>query len=315
VDPVAVWSGGSLSCAELEARAGAQLLRAEADYQRRRYDILQGQVRAQVQQALLESEARARGFASVEALAADTSERVQVSEAEVDAFFEETAGEYEPGEAPPSREEVRAWIHSLKATEAWKAYVDGLWERNAARVLLREPEPMRVKVSADDDAVRGNPRAQVTIIEFSDFQCPFCGKVVPTLKDLLSSYEGRVRWVYRDFPLGFHPRATAAAVAAECAGQQGRFWAMHDLLMENQRTLEDADLSAMAARLGVDMGRWTACLADPRVHEEIQHDIAEGTAAGVTGTPTFFVNGAILSGAQPRERFVEAIERELAGGR
>lgn len=157
---------------------------------------------------------------------------------------------------------------------------------------------------------RGASTAKVTIVEFADFECPFCGRVLEVLDRVLAMYPGQVRLVFRHFPLSMHPRAPKAAEASACAGEQGRFWEFHDSLFESQ-ALEGDALKAQAARLGLDAERFEQCLDSGKMAPVVQRDMAAGRQAGVSGTPAFFVNGVVLSGAQPLEAFRRAIDQEL----
>lgn len=160
---------------------------------------------------------------------------------------------------------------------------------------------------------KGAEQAKVVIIEFSDFQCPFCAKVQPTLDGVLEIYGDRVRLIYRHFPLTkIHPDALKAAVAAEAAGNQGKFWEMHDKLYQNQEKLTVNDLRKYAQELGLDMERFDKDLDSPQLEEKVLQDKADGLKAGVKGTPGFFINGTYISGNQPFEKFKELIEAELA---
>lgn len=166
-------------------------------------------------------------------------------------------------------------------------------------------------VSADDDPVLGPNDARVTIIEFSDFECPYCRRVQPTLKRLLKEYEGQVRLVFRDFPLSFHKNAQKAAEAAQCAGDQDKFWPYHDKLFE-QTALAPSDLKKYASELELDVDAFNTCLDSGKYAQEVAKDMRDGQAAGVNSTPSFFVNGQPLSGAVPYERFQELVEAALA---
>ncbi len=159
--------------------------------------------------------------------------------------------------------------------------------------------------------VRGQPQAAVTIIEFSDLQCPFCASVTPTLRELMKQYPDQVRWVFKNFPLDFHadsPLAHAAALAAE---RQGKFWEMHDLIFANQHNLKRDNLLAEARSLNLDMDRFTADLDSADIKKQLESDKQEGQGLGINGTPSFFINGKPLSGAMPLEQFQAAINNEL----
>jgi protein-disulfide isomerase len=171
-----------------------------------------------------------------------------------------------------------------------------------------------VEVSVDDDPSVGPENAPVTIIEFSDFQCPYCARFQSqTLPQILSNYGDRVLFVYRDFPLtSLHQYALKAAEAADCANEQGAFWKYHDLLFQNQSALDDASLKGYAASLGLDTTVFNQCLDTDKYQSEVQKDEQDGITAGVQGTPSFFVNGMLLTGAQPYSVFQAQIEAALA---
>jgi protein-disulfide isomerase len=172
--------------------------------------------------------------------------------------------------------------------------------------------PPRTEIATAGFPARGPATAPVTIVEFSDFECPFCGRLFPTLKAVENIYLDRVRIVYRQFPLRrIHPMAEKAAEAALCANEQGRFWDMHDSLFSDQEHLMVDALKARAAALKLDTAAFNACLDSGREAATIDKDIAEGTKAGVTGTPAMFINGRMLVGAQPFAAIQAIIEEEL----
>lgn len=178
-----------------------------------------------------------------------------------------------------------------------------------------------VDVSADDDAFLGKKDAPVTIVEFSDFQCPFCRNFAKdTLPQLKKEYidTGKARLVYRDFPLSFHPGAIPAAQGAECAKEQGKFWEMHDTLFAEQGkqgtgTIQFTvdDIKKWAVQSGVNATKFNQCLDSGKYKQEVEKDMADGTAAGVSGTPSTFINGRIVVGAQPFSALKVIIDEEL----
>lgn len=166
----------------------------------------------------------------------------------------------------------------------------------------------------DDDAVKGDPNAPVTIVEWSDFECPFCARFYSqTLDQIEKNYidTGKVKLVYRDFPLSFHPNAQKAAEAAECAGDQGKFWEMHDLLFDNGVSGGVASFKSFASQLGLNQATFDNCLDSGTHANEVKDDMAAGSAAGIRGTPGFIINGQLVSGAQPYAAFEQAIEAAL----
>ncbi len=174
--------------------------------------------------------------------------------------------------------------------------------------------PQRTEIATAGYPARGPATAPVTIVEFSDFECPFCGRLFPTLKAVEKIYLDRVRIVYRQFPLRrIHPLAQKAAEASLCAGEQGRFWDMHDSLFGDQEHLTVDDLKARAVALKLDTATFNACLDSGKQVAAIDQDIADGAKAGVTGTPTMFINGRMMVGAQPYAQIQAVIEDELQG--
>ncbi len=209
------------------------------------------------------------------------------------------------------RPQIAQVLKQNKIQEGRQKFFKELRGKTDVEVYLRAP---RTEVGFDPTRVRGNPNAPVTIVEFSDFQCPFCQRVQGTLRDLLKKYDGKVKLAYRDFPLGeMHRRAEAAAEASRCAGEQGKFWEYHDLLWTDPSKLDPAALSGYAARLALDEIRFNACVTGGRYKADIEKDLRDGAKAGVSGTPAFVINGVFLGGAQPASEFEKTIDAELAG--
>ena len=167
----------------------------------------------------------------------------------------------------------------------------------------------------DDDAVLGDEDAPVTIVEFSDYECPFCGRFYQqTLPSIKEEYikTGKVKLIYRDFPLSFHPQAQKAAEAAECAGEQDKYWQMHDKLFTGGVQGGITGFKQYAQEIGLDTTKFNQCLDSGAMAAEVQRDFVDGQRAEVQGTPAFFVNGQLVSGAQPFSVFQQIIEAELS---
>jgi protein-disulfide isomerase len=167
------------------------------------------------------------------------------------------------------------------------------------------------KVELGRAPVRGPRDAPVTVVLFSDLECPFCKRVEPTLEALERAFPGKVRVAWKNFPLEAHEKARPAAYAAHAAGLQGKFWQMHDKLLENQGALEAANLEKYAQELGLDLARWKAALASPEVVQLVEADLKQGQALGVSGTPSIFINGRKVVGAQPLTTLKPIVEQEL----
>lgn len=170
------------------------------------------------------------------------------------------------------------------------------------------------KVPLENSPVKGPNTALVTIVEFSDYQCPFCVRAEPTVKEVLAAYPGKVRLVHRDYPLPSHGLAPKAAEAAHCAGDQQKYWEMHDRLYAANGKLELAELKSYAREVGVEGAKFDKCLESGEKATLVAFHQKAGEAAGVTGTPAFFVNGRLISGAQPLDAFKAVIDQELKGG-
>ncbi len=180
----------------------------------------------------------------------------------------------------------------------------------------KAPPVFRAQVSTDGALATGPATAPVTIVEFSDFHCPFCKRVVPTLAQLEIQYGDQVKLVFRDFPIDqLHPQSRKAHEAARCANEQSKFWAYHDALFANAPKTSPEQLKASAQEVGLDLPAFEQCVSSGKYQATVQQDVEEGTRAGITGTPAFFINGRLLSGAQPLESFARAIEDELARAR
>ncbi len=179
-----------------------------------------------------------------------------------------------------------------------------------------KPRQITQEDVSDDDAFLGDKDAPVTIVEFSEYQCPYCERHVrETVPQIMEKYvdTGKVKYVFRDFPLEFHPNAIPAALAAECAGDEGndKYFEMHDKIFENQADLSEEKFKELAKEIGLDMDQFNNCFENETHKKEIEKDIADGKALGITGTPGFIINGWGLTGAQPFSEFEKLIEQEL----
>jgi protein-disulfide isomerase len=262
--------------------------------------ILRDLVQEEARKAGKEEEAFLKEIAEKQAAPPSETEAKEIYERFKDRF---------PGRSfEEMKETLIQQIGQQKQGEGMMAYFEELKQKAGVRILLAEP---KVEVEAVGPT-RGPAEAPVTIVLFSDFQCPFCGKVRPSMDKVLASYAGKVRLVWRDFPLSFHPQAPKAAEAGLCAHEQGKFWEMHDHLFDHQDKLAPEELKAAARTIGLDGAKFDACLDSGKQAAVVQKSLEAGKAAGVSGTPAFFVNGRMLSGAQPFEKFKEAIDKELS---
>ncbi len=166
----------------------------------------------------------------------------------------------------------------------------------------------RIQVKTAGHPEIGSKDAPITIVEFSDFQCPFCGRAEPTLKQVREKYGDKVRLIYMDFPLGIHDHAIDAVLRqVDARGKQGKFWQFHDAMFADQSKLTPADLKASAKKLGLDTAKFDDCLDKGKYKAGIEADLAQGRDLGIEGTPAFYINGRPLSGAQPFDKFQTTI--------
>jgi protein-disulfide isomerase len=299
----------TISMAELEQTLATELSRLD----QQRQDLLTGRLNQLIADRLLGQEAKRRGI-GVDALVRDEIEAkvIAVTEADVTDFINQNRARIRQSEGAEVRSKVADFLRQQRLSQRRDTYVAGLRSQTPVQVYLKEPEPIRVKVDPTVGFARGAREAPVTIVEFSDFQCPYCRSVVATLKDVAARYPDRVRWVFRDFPLeNLHPEAPLAHEAARCAGDQGKFWPYHDLLFAETNLTPDA-LKQYAAQVGLEASAFAQCLESRRHRAAVAADVAAGAQLGVTGTPTFFINGRPLVGNLPLAEFQRVIERELA---
>jgi protein-disulfide isomerase len=274
------------------------------------YEARRAALDAIVGNHLLDAEAKASGTDRGAVIEREITGKVTApSDADIAAWY----AAYPDRVGGATIDQVSAPIRSLLIQERTAAtrteYLDRLKAKTPVVITL---EPPRLAVSAAGRPSVGPATAPVQIIEFSDFQCPFCFRANPTVKQVLSTYGDRVSLVYRHYPLPNHPNARPAAEAAACANEQGRFWDYHDRLFANQNRLGSADLKQHAAELGLDAKRFNDCFDSRKYESEVDADIDAGEAAGVSGTPAFFVNGRSINGAQPFENFKRIIDDELS---
>jgi predicted DsbA family dithiol-disulfide isomerase len=262
-----------------------------------------------IAQVLFEREAVDRGVSVEELVKTEITDKSRVTPAEARAFYTVNRARFDGVGESEAIQQIVEGLGRRRQTERSAAFARELRDKYPVKVLL---EPFRVDVGTGDGPVRGNPDAPVTIVEFSDFQCPYCVRARPTINRVRDEYGDQVRFAFRHFPLAFHQQAPKAGEATACAGDQNRFWEMHDRLWENPGKLQPSDLKAHAAALGLDAEAFGQCLDSGRYASVVQRDAQDGARLGVSGTPAFFVNGRPLVGAQPFAAFAQVIDEELA---
>lgn len=273
-------------------------------YQQKKHQLIEEHLTQAIQDQLLEAEAAARGV-SKEQILADIKP-AEVTDAAVDAFYEENKQRI-PQPKEQVTGQIRQYLQQRGQFEAREKFFDSL---EAKYKVEKKLEPLRAEVAATGPA-KGPANAPITIVEFSDFQCPFCSRINPTLEQVRAKYGDKVRIVFRQFPLAMHPQAQKAAEASLCANEQGKFWELHDHMFQNQQQLAVENLKSKAAELGLNAESFNSCLDSGKFASQVAKDMEEGSAAGVSGTPALFINGRFINGAVPFEQIAEVIDDEL----
>jgi predicted DsbA family dithiol-disulfide isomerase len=299
----------AVTAARVDELARERLARVKAE----EYKVRRQALDEEIERLLLAAEAKARQTTVEALLRSEVDGRVApVSDESVRAAYQ-ARRDRQPGvpeaEALPR---IREGLQRQAAAQRRREFLDELRRKAGVKVFLEAP---RIAVDASGGPAKGPDSAPVTILTFSDFQCPYCQKLAVTLERLEEQYRGKVRLVFRDFPLPFHKEAGPAAEAGACAHEQGRFWAMHDKLFANQKALQAADLKRYAGELGLDRQAFDACLDGGRQAQAWQRGREQGERYGVTGTPATFINGRLVNGTQPLTSLVEIVEEELGRAR
>lgn len=262
---------------------------------------------------LLTEEAKKRSVSVEAVLEQEVNSKVlPVGDDEIEVFYKANRARI-GGDLNKVKKQIRDYLHNQKI-EAQKALFFKSLRSNAKVVTYLKPPPVfRTEISLAGEPFRGSEKAPVTIVKFEDFQCPFCKQIQPTVNALLSRYDGKVRLVHKDLPLeSLHPQARQAAEAARCAHEQGKFWEYHDKLYATAPKASADDLKSYAKDVGLNADSFDRCFASGKYKEVVQRDLNEGAQLGLTGTPTFFINGREISGNQPSEAFEAIIDEELA---
>ncbi|MBF0447499.1 MAG: DsbA family protein [Magnetococcales bacterium] len=272
------------------------------------YELREEQIQEMVIDHLLELEAEANQIKPDEVLDKMVTDKLPpLSDEDVKAFIEANA-ERLPEGGVGMEDKIRTFLQSQIKQNLQSAYIQSLSEKYKVELLLTPP---RYVVSGPQDLSRGKADAPITIIEFSDFECPYCRRAQESLKKVAEKYGDKVRFVFRHFPLPFHQKAPKASEAAQCAQDQGAFWAFHDALFEEGVELEVAEYKKLAKEQKLDLAKFNGCLDGGEHAPRIENDKKEGKKLGITGTPTFFVNGIKLVGAVPFSDFETIIDDEL----
>jgi len=302
---VATVGNHNITEAELDAKVKPEM----AALQSKIYDLKRQALEAMADDYLLEQAAKKDKLTVPEYLSKEIGDKVtKVTEADAHKYYDQRKG---PGTPPFDQIKTRliAALQNQSDQEQREKVLAALRKETPTKILITAP---RVEVASAGHPSLGASDAPVAIVEFSDFQCPFCKRVEPALKEIREKYGDKVRLVYMDFPLPMHSHALDAAKAGRCAAEQGKFWPYHDAMFADQSRESPEDLKATAKNLGLDTARFNACFDQAKYEAGVRADVEQGKQLGIDGTPAFFINGRMLVGAQPVENFKQMIDEELS---
>ncbi|HSN14471.1 MAG TPA: thioredoxin domain-containing protein [Anaeromyxobacteraceae bacterium] len=310
--PVARIGGQTITAGELDDSAKKELAQLDQQYQEQRYQLRRSALEAMLRRRAFDAKAKQKGVSREELVEKEVGSRIpEPPEAEVKALYDRATS---AGQKLPPLDQVKGdiarFIKGQKGQGAMAEYYDQLKKEQHIEILLPPYEPPKVQVSATGPS-KGPEAAPVTIVEFSDYECPFCVRAEPTVRQVLADYPNKIRLVYRDYPLPMHSKAPKAAEAAQCAGDQGKYWEMHDRLFAANGKLDVPDMKGYAKEVGLDEKKFDACLDSGEKAKVVDMHRKAGEEAGVNGTPAFFINGRLISGAQPLDAFKSIIDQEL----
>lgn len=315
--PWALVNGTTVTAEEVKQAAADDLellelkrVQAILQLQREEYQIYQQSLETVVEETIIRMEATKRGITPERLLSSEVDAKlVAPTVPEVEAFWRENGsqtGLSENDGVPKARE----YLLQERRKSAYRAFIEALRGEYTIEKLL---DPLRVHVNSEGFPSKGPENAIITIVEFADFQCPFCAELFKTLREVEKNYSQTVRIVYRQFPLpNVHPDALKAAEAALCAFDQQRFWELHDAMFEDNRYIDVVSLKAKASGLELDTAMFNDCVDSGKNAARIREDVLEATKLGVAATPTLFINGRYLTGARPYEEIANVINEELS---
>lgn len=307
LETVAEVNGERVSLQDLQQAAGEPLAALEEQV----YQLQQQKLRELIADRLLAAEARKRHVTVESLIETEINAKVAaVTPEEIHNVYELNKNQLQRPESEVT-DQIRNLLRDQKISLRRQEYAKSLEKDAKVSILLTPPPPFRAEITAQGPT-RGPDDAPVTIVEFEDFQCPFCKKAQTTLDEVVSRYAGKVRVVHRDFPLEpLHPASLKAHEASRCAADQDKFWQYRELLYKNAPAASAEQLNDYASRVGLNLDAFKQCVDSDKYKAAVEKDESEGERLGVQGTPAFFINGRLLSGAQPENEFARIIDEEL----
>ena len=308
-DVVAKFMGKNITEGELVAGVENDIFEKEMEI----YELKMGKIKSMVLERLINNHPKKAKLTNDEFLDKEIVSKISISKSDIDAFVKERKIPAQHlNEQMNAR--IKKFLTAEKKKDAIENWISAQTSSKPVEVYLTKPNRPVFDVKTEGAPWAGGADAKVTVVEFSDFQCPFCAKGATLVTDLKKKYGKKIKVVFKNFPLPFHNHAQAAAEASMCVFEQdqAKFWKMHDQMFADQTKLAKADLVKTAKGLGMDMAKFNNCLDKNQYAARVKQDMEDGKAAGVKSTPTFFVNGKVINGAQDIEVFSELIDEELA---
>jgi len=294
-----------ISLQQLEKEVRSQLIEID----NARYEALKNGLDRMVADRILATEAKARGVTTDALLASEVKSKISTpTDEEIATVYEASKSELGDATLDQVKPQIVQFLAQRQEAMATRTFVDQLRAKYKPQIFLVAP---KVDVTTGELEARGPAGAPITLIAFSDYECPYCKRAETTIEEVLKAYPDKIRYYHRDFPLDFHANARPAAMAARCANEQGKFWPYRTALFTSAQLSADR-FKEIADQTGLDRAKFDECLASNKFDAAIDKDMEDGANVGVSGTPAFFVNGRVLSGAQPLDAFKSAIDAELA---
>lgn len=299
-----------ITLADLRDRVGEELDQLDANYNKTRSRTIETALNQILRERVIDQEAKKQGKSMEDLVLAEAGGSFEPTEVDVSNWYNENQARLRGGSLDQLRGQIVELLRKQNKEKAEQALEARLNKANNVTVNFK---PYRLAFDNSGSPTLGKKGSKVTVVEFSDFQCPFCRQFAGNLRELGREYGDRVEIVYRQYPIpSLHPFAFKAAEASLCANEQGKFWELHDLMFTDQEHIGVKDLKEKARRLGMDGNKFNTCMDTGKYTEQVQRDMAEGSKAGVTGTPAVFVNGIeVPGGAVPYPTVAAAVEREL----
>jgi protein-disulfide isomerase len=289
---VAKWTGGQLTYGEFIEKRKKTFDRLDREQQLARFKAEEQELESYLAEMVVQEAAKAKNQTEEQYIEGLNKTGNLVTDADIQAFYDQNV-KPRP-DAPPFemiKERIQGFLVSQKSGEVVRNEIERLKKEKGLSTELPAPEVAKVSFDLAGRPMKGNPNAKVTVVEFSDFQCPYCARAKEAVDELVKAYPNDVKVYFLHFPLSFHEQALPAAVAAQCANKQGKFWELHDKIFDNQRALAVDQLMGWAKDVGLDVAAFETCMKDPEAEKMVRADMEQGEAAGVQGTPSFYVNG------------------------